>query len=77
MLIHSWDAEVKADEMTYDGLCFEPVLPYRIEVLPKVPRESTGGLITYRWHVNGAVTDPSTARYTWDNQFGEILSTII
>jgi hypothetical protein len=33
---------------------------------PGIPRESIGGDITYRWHVNGAVTAPATLHYRSD-----------
>jgi hypothetical protein len=37
-----------------------------VQAAPGVPRESIGGDIIYRWHVNGSVTAPSTLHYRWD-----------
>jgi hypothetical protein len=52
-------------DVIYDDRCFQSPVPFTVHADPGVPSESTGGDINYRWHVNGAVTAPSTLHYRW------------
>jgi hypothetical protein len=53
-------------DAVYDAPCFAAPRHYVVHAHPSVPRNATGGAITYRWHVNGAVTTSGTLQYRWD-----------
>lgn len=61
----------------YTGRCLQPTFAYEVRGYPFVPRETVGGSITYRWHIDNTVTDTRAARYTWDDHYGENMLTYV